>query len=216
MKKIILILVVLCCGSAVPGNAQVSVQVNLGVQPLWGPVGYDYVDYYYMPDIDVYYNVPARRYTYFDGGRWITVSSLPSRYSGYDYYHTHKVVINEPNPWLRHDIYRRDYGRYKGVRDQVVIRDAREPKYYANPRHPHHSQWNGKRGGGPGNSPHRVANPQRVNRGGGPARMHNDRGPARVQGNRGPGQGGSGHGNRGNGGGKGNGNGHGKGGRGGK
>jgi hypothetical protein len=27
-------------------KAQVSVNINIGVQPEWGPVGYDYVEYY--------------------------------------------------------------------------------------------------------------------------------------------------------------------------
>ena len=50
--------------------AQVSVYVNIGVQPLWGPVGYDYVEYYYLPEIECYYYVPRRQYVYLSNGRW--------------------------------------------------------------------------------------------------------------------------------------------------
>ena len=33
---------------------------------IWGPGGYDHVDYYYMPDIDAFYKVPTRQFYYFD------------------------------------------------------------------------------------------------------------------------------------------------------
>lgn len=39
-------------------KAQVSLNINIGSQPVWGPTGYDHVDYYYFPDIDAYYYVP--------------------------------------------------------------------------------------------------------------------------------------------------------------
>ena len=38
-------------------HAQVSVNVNIGAQPVWGPTGYDHADFYYLPDIGVYYSV---------------------------------------------------------------------------------------------------------------------------------------------------------------
>ena len=47
-----------------PATAQVSVNINIGSQPVWGPVGYDYVEYYYLPDIDMYYHVPTQQYVY--------------------------------------------------------------------------------------------------------------------------------------------------------
>ena len=58
-------------------NAQIDVNINLGSQPVWGPTGYDYVEYYYLPDIDAYYNVPKQRYYYYEKGKWIYRSSLP-------------------------------------------------------------------------------------------------------------------------------------------
>jgi hypothetical protein len=35
--------------------AQVSVSVNIGSQPLWGPTGYDQAQYYYLPEYDAYF-----------------------------------------------------------------------------------------------------------------------------------------------------------------
>lgn len=38
-------------------QAQVSVNVNIGTPPVWGPVGYTNMEYYYLPDIEAYYDV---------------------------------------------------------------------------------------------------------------------------------------------------------------
>ena len=124
-------------------QAQVHVGVNIGLQPLWGPTGYDYVNYYYIPDIDAYYDVPNQEYVYFDGGRWITSRVLPPRYHDFDLYHAHKVVINDARPWEHHDRYRAQYQGYRGRHDQQVIRDSHEPRYYENPGHPRHNEWHG-------------------------------------------------------------------------
>lgn len=105
-------------------NAQVSVSVNIGSQPLWGPVGYDYARYYYLPEMDVYYDVNRRKYTYYHGNRWVTNSRLPSRYGHYDIYRTYKVVINESSPWHHHSHHRSSYRRHAHNHSQIVIRDG--------------------------------------------------------------------------------------------
>jgi hypothetical protein len=108
-----------------PAGAQVRVNINIGSQPLWGPVGYDYVQYYYMPEMDVYYDVAHRRYTYYHGNRWVTRSSLPRQYRRYDMYRTYKVVVNDRNPWHRHSHYQNRYRRYGSNHTQVNLRDGR-------------------------------------------------------------------------------------------
>ncbi len=56
MKKLLAsTLMVLALIMYKPSQAQVSVQINIGDQPEWGPTGYDHVDYYYLPDYDIYY-----------------------------------------------------------------------------------------------------------------------------------------------------------------
>jgi hypothetical protein len=135
-------------------EAQVNVSINIGSQPLWGPVGYDYVRYYYMPEIDVYYNVSSRKYTYFHGNRWVTKSNLPSRYRHYDMYRTYKVVINDNSPWKYHKRHRSDYGRYTRNHHQVVLRDAPRGHHdkrgpvkhrYDKKSHKHHDKNRGHR-----------------------------------------------------------------------
>lgn len=126
MKKII-IAAVLALGimnfTAQDANAQVSVNVNIGSQPMWGPVGYDYVQYYYIPEYNVYYDVMSQRYIYLNGQRWIHARALPPRYGHIDMYRTYKVVVNQHNPYRHNNMHMRDYGHYRGHRDQRMLRD---------------------------------------------------------------------------------------------
>ncbi|MBS1565768.1 MAG: hypothetical protein JST39_15375 [Bacteroidetes bacterium] len=106
-------------------DAQIRVSVNIGAQPEWGPSGYDYAEYYYLPDIEAYYCVPTRQYTYFNDGRWVTAGCLPYQYRNYDLYGGYKVVLNERNPWMHFNNHRSMYAPYRYRHDQVVIRDYR-------------------------------------------------------------------------------------------
>ena len=128
---------------AAPLKAQVhfNLNVNLSNQPVWGPTGYDYVDNYYLPDIEVYYNVPLHRYYYNERGRWINSLSLPPRFRNYDLYNSYKVVVNEREPWRNHENYRQKYSSFKGRHDQQPIRDSRDSKYFVNKNHPEHNNW---------------------------------------------------------------------------
>ncbi|WP_316752386.1 hypothetical protein [Pedobacter gandavensis] len=121
-------------------SAQISVSLNIGSQPLWGPVGYDHVDNYYLPDIESYYDVPRRQFIYMDGGRWIYSSSLPSRYRGYDLYSGYKVVINSRNPYHNFNHHRISYGRYRNNRSQQMIRHSHDSRYYVVKGHPYYGR----------------------------------------------------------------------------
>lgn len=185
MKKIIFsAAILLSCFAIKTANAQVSVSlgINIGSQPAWGPVGYEHASYYYIPDIDTYYDVPTHQYVYFDNNVWVHRTYLPVRYRNYDLYHGYKVVINDRNPWLRHDVYRTEYAGYRGRHDQVIIRNSRDARYA--------NYWRG-------NHNRRVV----YNRGGGNGHFdngnHGGRGP-QFHGN-GGGHGGGDHGNRGGG-----------------
>jgi len=141
MRQLLVLIVAVILSSTVDAQVRVNVNFNIDRQPVWGPTGYDYVEYYYLPDIEVYYNVPRHRYFYQDRGRWISGLSLPSRYRGYDLYNSYKVVVNERTPYLNHQTYREKYSSYKGRHDQQPIRDSRDPRYFVNPKHPEHNNW---------------------------------------------------------------------------
>ncbi len=70
-------------------------------------------DYYYLPDIDAYYNIPLQQYIYLDGGRWITSAYLPAMYRGFNLYAANRFRIHEARPYLRADFYRNRYATYR-------------------------------------------------------------------------------------------------------
>lgn len=161
MKKIIINWGIITCLLLSPQvNAQVSVNINLNTQPVWGPVGYDYVEYYYLPDIEMYYSVPHRKYIYFHGGRWIWVSTLPSWCNHYNIYSGYKVVINEPNPYLRFKSHKVKYAKYKNHHGkQVTIKTKNAHKKQVSPHKTspkksspvnHHNKGNSGKGKGGG------------------------------------------------------------------
>jgi hypothetical protein len=127
-----------CMGT---GTMYGSAGVNINDQPVWGPEGYDRADYYYIPDIDSYYSVSEHQYIYREGSAWRHGATLPSAYSGYDPYHSYKVVINGNAPYENHEVNQAKYGTYKGKKSQPVIRDSRDPKYFENKDHPQHDKW---------------------------------------------------------------------------
>jgi len=145
MKKTILVVALLISGfvfQTATAQLQVSLRANIGNQPIWGPVGYDRADYYYMPDIDVFYQISTRQYIYQQRGRWVFARNLPFRYRDFDVYKGYKVVVNERSPYRHADSYRAKYASYKGRHDQEVIRNSHDSKYFEIKNHPEHSKWN--------------------------------------------------------------------------
>ena len=76
-------------------QAQLSVNVNIGTPPLWGPSGYSDVRYYYLPDVEAYYDVNTSRFIYFSGNTWVHRRYLPKQYRNYDLYNGYKVVMTD-------------------------------------------------------------------------------------------------------------------------
>lgn len=169
MKKLIIAALI---GAASIANinwahAQIKVNINIGSQPLWGPAGYDHVDYYYLPEIDCYYYVPTGQYIYLVNGAWVWRSSLPARYRNFDLYRTYKVVVNGDKPYLRHNDYRNKYRNYRtSYNKQIPIRDHKDKKYDVVRNRPN----NGRPGNNGGVRPERPGN----NGGGRPERPGND------------------------------------------
>lgn len=127
MKRILLLTTILAGSLLIfkPASAQFSASINIGVQPEWGPSGYDYAENYYLPDVEAYYCVPRRQFVYFDRGNWVYANSLPARCGNYDLYSGYKVVLNGRDPWMHFNQHRSMYASYRYRHDQRVIRDFR-------------------------------------------------------------------------------------------
>ena len=95
-------------------RAQVSVNVSLGTPPVWAPAAPVEVQYYYLPDIETYYDVPAQRYIYLRNGRWVRTAVLPNRYRGYDLYHGRTVYLRDYKGNEPYKYYSQHKDEYKG------------------------------------------------------------------------------------------------------
>lgn len=147
-------------------NAQVSVNVNIGTPPAWGPSGYSEMEYYYLPDIESYYDVRSSQFIYFGGGKWVRSTRLPRQYRNYDLYGGYKVVLNDyhgRSPYSHFDKHRVAYCKgYHGApqrpykpRPVYVYKerhdDRRGPKHDKHhDKHDRHDRHDDRRHDGPG------------------------------------------------------------------
>jgi hypothetical protein len=111
-------------------TAQISVHFNVGTAPSWGPVGYSDVRYYYLPDVQAYYDVPSSMFIYYEGSSWVRRSYLPSRYRNYDLYRGYKVVMNDYHgnaPYRYYNQHKKYYN--KGYHNGYQKTNGERPNY---------------------------------------------------------------------------------------
>ncbi|PWA07569.1 hypothetical protein [Flavobacterium laiguense] len=167
MKTIKLFIIGLLFFTAISTQAQVSVNVNIGTPnvnvnigrpPVWGPVGYNDVDYYYLPDIEVYYDIRASQYIYFGNGNWVRTRQLPNRCRKYNLHNGYKVVLTDYHgnrPYSHFNSHKVKYYKgYKG-KPQKNRGDYSEHRDYDNHDHDnhdhdHHDKHEGKKNNGKG------------------------------------------------------------------
>jgi hypothetical protein len=82
--------------------------------PNWLPPQYAGMRYYYMPDIETYYDLTNHDFIYLDNGDWLFSTSLPPMYGNYDLYNGYYVALNMNvfQPWMHHQFYISNYPRY--------------------------------------------------------------------------------------------------------
>lgn len=112
MKILKLLIIGIVFFLANASHAQVSVNVNIGSPPLWGPVGYTDVRYYYLPDVEAYYDVQSAMFIYYSGGTWIHRTYLPTRYRNYDLYSGYKVVMTDYHGTTPYTFYKEHKVKY--------------------------------------------------------------------------------------------------------
>lgn len=82
--------------------------------PRWAPPAYQGARYYYLPDIECYYDLSSDEFIYLYDGSWRYSRSVPSYYSNFDLDNSFTVVLNVNvyRPWLHHQYYVSHYPRY--------------------------------------------------------------------------------------------------------
>lgn len=124
MKTLKLILPLVVFFISTFSQAQVSVNINLGSPPAWGPSGYTEVRYYYLPDIYTYYDVGTREFIYINNGNWIRATALPPAYRRYNLYSGYKVVLTDyrgVTPYVYYKTHKVKYPKgYKGKPQKTI------------------------------------------------------------------------------------------------
>ncbi|TDN36678.1 hypothetical protein E4631_13965 [Hymenobacter sp. UV11] len=105
--------------AAPAAQAQVSINAQFG-HPAWGPAAPAGAQYYYVPEIDGYYNLAARNYVVQRNGRWMTMATVP----GYNTANFHPVVVDYRGrePWQQYRDHHARYYRPVVVQQRVVNR----------------------------------------------------------------------------------------------
>jgi hypothetical protein len=146
-------------------QAQVSVNLNIGSAPSWGPSGYSQAEYYYLPDVQAYYNVRSSQFVYFGNGRWIRSRNLPRQYRNYDLYNGYKVVLNGYHgnrPYAHYKNHNQRYSaRFRGQRQRTIghrndnYRRASNRRYTDNRRSSNDHRYRESRNNNHGKKEHR-------------------------------------------------------------
>lgn len=109
--KLIFIAILIVFTSSV--KAQILANINVTSPPPWGPAENTEVRYYYLPDIQSYYDVQSATFIYYGNGRWHRQTSLPSRYRNYDLYDGYKVIISDYRGESPYENFREHKKKYK-------------------------------------------------------------------------------------------------------
>jgi hypothetical protein len=101
-------------------HAQVGVNVQIG-HPAWGPAVPQGAQYYYVPEIDGYYDLAAQRYLVQRNGQWVPVAAV----QGYNPASFHPVVVDYRGrqPWTQYRDHHARYYRPVVVRQRTVVVD---------------------------------------------------------------------------------------------
>ncbi|HEU4791648.1 MAG TPA: hypothetical protein VFS71_18315 [Flavobacterium sp.] len=152
MKTLKLIALALFFFASTANHAQVSISVNVGSPPQWGPVGYTEVSYYYIPDVQSYYDIRAQQFIFLSNGVWIRSHNLPNRYRNYDLYNGYKVVLNDyhgSRPYTHYHEHKVKYykGYNKGHQKTYRTADNYKPHDNGNQKYnDNHSNGNNSHG----------------------------------------------------------------------
>jgi len=94
----------------VPGTVVVHHYVN----PAWAPPYYEGARYYYLPDIECYYDLSTGEFIYLMDGEWRYSREIPAIYADFDLADCFTIILNNTvfRPWLHHQYYVSHYPRY--------------------------------------------------------------------------------------------------------
>jgi hypothetical protein len=139
-KVLSVIVLLLIAGTS---QAQLSVNINIGTPPQWGPVGFTDVRYYYLPAVEAYYDIQTTQFIYYSGGVWLHRYNLPTRYRNYDLYNGYKVVMPDyrgDTPYVNFKEHKAKYNRgYRSIPQKTIGERPGRGNSKSNKNHGHRS-----------------------------------------------------------------------------
>ncbi|RTY89133.1 hypothetical protein [Flavobacterium sp. GT3R68] len=126
MKNLKVLLSAIVLSLAFGAQAQVETKktttTTTTTLPEWGVAGSNDARYYYIPDIETYYDVKNKNFVYMKDGTWAKTTELPDTYKDYDLYSGYKVVLDdEAEPYGDYDKMKVKYNKgFKGEPQKTV------------------------------------------------------------------------------------------------
>lgn len=170
LKSLILGIILIFSGTS---KAEVNLNLNFGL-PAWGPAGYEHERYYYLPDVEAYYDTRWGMFVYYNDGVWLHRSQLPAIYVNYNLFNGYKVVMNGHRgyiPYMNFKSYKVKYAKGYNPGRQKAIGNNRGK---GNSNNKPNSSFKNHKGNGNSNEPnfknnkqgHSNGNSNRKNNGG--------------------------------------------------
>jgi hypothetical protein len=109
-------------------SGQAIIQTSRNI-PAWGvPVTSE--RYYYLPDIETYYDIPSGQYVHLRDGNWVRSNTVPAAYRNYDFQRGRKVVINDYRgnaPYTYYNVHRVKYA--PAQQQRIYYKDKHDYKH---------------------------------------------------------------------------------------
>ena len=104
--------------------SEAQAHISFNVEQQWGPAGYSAASYYYLHDVEAYYDIQKASFVYPSGNKWFSSAQLPQRYRDYDLYNGYKVTMTYNNgkaPSGLFILHKLKYGKQYKVKYQKTI-----------------------------------------------------------------------------------------------
>lgn len=125
--------------------AQFSIRFNIGSPPEWAPVEQVQSRYYYLPDVEAYYDVNSSMFIYLDGRKWVHRTYLPYRYRNYNLYSGYKVSMHNYHgytPYTQYYEHKKQYSRGRNREYQQTIGQQPQKGHYSSQQYREVNQAN--------------------------------------------------------------------------
>jgi len=116
-------------------QGQTEVKITFGTPPVWAPANRVETQYYYIPDVDAYYDVPQARFIYVENGKWVRNKALPYRYRNYNLRGGNIIYLTDyrgTSPYKFHKNHKIKYPKRGHSNKVYVVKKEKSKKHKKN------------------------------------------------------------------------------------